>query len=96
MQKFKGLLAQSCLTLCDPKNCSPPVSSVHGISPSRILEWEPLPSPGDLPNEGIKPRSPALQVGSLEAEPSGSPGGDERHQTCWLWLWLWSQLLVTQ
>ena len=31
--------AQSCLTLCDPMNCSPPGSSVHGIFQARILEW---------------------------------------------------------
>ena len=31
--------AQSCLTLCNPKNCSPPGSSVHGILQSRVLEW---------------------------------------------------------
>ena len=30
---------QSCLTLCDPMDCSPPESSVHGISQARILEW---------------------------------------------------------
>ena len=30
---------QSCLTLCDPMDCSSPVSSVHGISQARILEW---------------------------------------------------------
>ena len=30
---------QSCLTLCDPMDCSPPVSSVHGILQARILEW---------------------------------------------------------
>ena len=29
----------SVLTLCDPMNCSPPVSSVHGIFQARILEW---------------------------------------------------------
>ena len=33
------LFAQSCLTLCDPMNCSPPGSSAHGISQARILEW---------------------------------------------------------
>ena len=32
-------VSQSCLTLCDPMNCSPPGSSVHGISQARILEW---------------------------------------------------------
>ena len=31
--------AQSCLTLCDPKDCSLPGSSVHGILQARILEW---------------------------------------------------------
>ena len=30
---------QSCLTLCDPVDCSPPGSSVHGILQARILEW---------------------------------------------------------
>ena len=33
------LVAQSCLTLCDPMDCSPPGSSVHGIIQARILEW---------------------------------------------------------
>ena len=31
--------AQLCPTLCDPMNCSPPDSSVHGILQARILEW---------------------------------------------------------
>ena len=33
------LVAQSCQTLCNPMDCSPPGSSVHGISQARILEW---------------------------------------------------------
>ena len=33
------LVTKLCLTLCNPKECSPPVSSVHGISQARILEW---------------------------------------------------------
>ena len=33
------LVAQSCLTLYDPMDCSPPGSSVHGISQARVLEW---------------------------------------------------------
>ena len=42
---------------------------------SRQEYWSglPLPSPGDLPNPGIKPRSPALLEGSLPAEPPGKP-----------------------
>ena len=43
--------------------CSPPGSSVHGISQARILEWVAFPPPGDLPDPGIKPMSPALAGG---------------------------------
>ena len=49
-------LPLSCLTLCAPMDCSPPGSSVWGILQARILEL-PCPSPGDLPDPGIKPRS---------------------------------------
>ena len=35
---------QSCPTLCDPVDCSPPGSSVHGVSQARILEWSAMPS----------------------------------------------------
>ena len=36
-------VTQSCLTLCDPMDCSPPGFSVHGILQSRILEWVTIP-----------------------------------------------------
>ena len=35
---------QSCPTLCDPMDCSPPGSSVHGILQARMLEWVAIPS----------------------------------------------------
>ena len=57
----KVLGAQSCLTLCDPMDCSPPGSSVHGI----LQEWIAIPSSGDLPDSGIEPWSSTLQAGSL-------------------------------
>ena len=140
--------AQSCPTLCDFMNCSPPGVSVHGIFQASILEWVaisfsrgsfwltqgsnpgfphcrqmlyrlshreapkhkisvqllsrvrlfatqwtishqaplsmgfpkqeywnglPFPPPGDLPDTGIKPGSPALQADSLLSEPPGKP-----------------------
>ena len=34
-----GLVAQSCLTLCDPMDCNPPGSSVYGVLQAGILEW---------------------------------------------------------
>ena len=67
-------VAQSCPTLCDPMDCSPPGSSVHRILQARILEWVVIPFFGDLPNPGIEPGSPALQADSLPAELQGSPG----------------------
>ena len=51
------LVAQSCLTLCNPSDCSPPGSSVHGILQARILEWIATPSSGDLPDPGIEPET---------------------------------------
>ena len=37
--KSESEVAQSCLTLCDPMDRSPPGSSVHGIFPAKVLEW---------------------------------------------------------
>ena len=54
---------QSCPTLCNLMDCSPPGSSVHGILQARLLEWVACPPPRDLPDPGIKPASlmsPAL------------------------------------
>ena len=58
-------VTQSCPTLCDPVDCSPPGSSVHVIYQARILEWVAMPSSRDLLNPGIEPRSPTLQVDSF-------------------------------
>ena len=74
------LVAQSCLTLCDPMDCSLLGSSLHEISQARIL---PFPSPGDLPNAEIESRSPALQVDSLPAEPQGKPSWQRESQVTW-------------
>ena len=48
---------QLCPTLCDPMDYSSSGSSVHGILQARILEWVAMPSSGDLPHPGIKPKS---------------------------------------
>ena len=37
--KSESEVAQSCPTLSDPMECSPPGSSVHGIFQARVLEW---------------------------------------------------------
>ena len=65
-----------CPALCNPMDCSPPGSFVHGIFQARILEWVAFPSPGDLPDPGIKLRSPALQADSLPSESWEKPLND--------------------
>ena len=44
-------------TLCDPPDCSPPSSSVHGILQVRVLTWVAMPPCRDLPYPGVKPMS---------------------------------------
>ena len=49
------------VSLRDPMDCSPPGSSVPGISQARILEWVAISFSGDLADPGMEPGSPALQ-----------------------------------
>ena len=53
--------------------CGPRDYTVHGILQARILEWVAFPFSRGSSNPGIKPRSPALRVDSLPAEPPGKP-----------------------
>ena len=62
--KVKVKVAQSCLTLCDPMDCT-----VHGILQARILEWVAIP----FSRGSSQPRCPTLQVDSFPAEPQGKP-----------------------
>ena len=69
-RNLKVLVAQSCLTLCNPMDCGP-----LSMEFSRQEYWSelPFPSPGHLPNPGIEPGSPTLQADSLPSEPQGKP-----------------------
>ena len=64
-------------TLCDPVDCSPPGSSVHGILQARILEWVAMPSSrGIFPTQGSNQNLLCLlhwQVSSLPPSHLGSP-----------------------
>ena len=57
-------VSKSCPTLCDPVDYT-----VHGILQARILEWGAFP----FSRRSSQPRSPALQVNSLSAEPHKTP-----------------------
>ena len=65
VKKVKVLVIQSCSTACDPKDCSPPGSPVHGILQARVLEWVAIPFSRESSWPGIEPRSPMLQADSF-------------------------------
>ena len=50
---------QSCLTLCDPIDGSPPGSSVHGIFQARVLEWGAIAFSSPLPQRQLNPLCPS-------------------------------------
>ena len=63
-------------TLCDPMDWEPgALQAPPSMKFSRQEYWSglPFPSPGDLPDPEIKPRSPALQADSLSSEPPWKP-----------------------
>ena len=65
-KKKKVKVTQSCLTLCNP------MQSMEFSRPE-YWSWQPFPSSGDLPNPGIKSKSPMLQADSSPAEPQRKP-----------------------
>ena len=70
-----GLVAKSCPTLRNPHRLTVACQAPLSMGFSRQEYWSGLlfPSPGDLPDPGIKPRSPALQTDSLPSELRGKP-----------------------
>ena len=64
-------VAQLCRLFATPRT----IQSMEFSRP--ILEWVPFPFPGDLPNPGIEPNSPALRADFLPAEPPGKPEGEQ-------------------
>ena len=74
------LVTQSCLTLCDPTDCTPQAPLSMGFSRQEYWSGLPYPSPGDLPEPGIEPGSPKEQANSLPSESQGKPNGSQnRH-----------------
>ena len=66
-------VAQSRLTLCDPWTLAHQAPPSMGFSRQEYWSGLPFPSAGDLPNPGIKPRSPTLQADALTSAPAGKP-----------------------
>ena len=63
---------QSCLTLCNPMDCSLQASLSMGFSRQEYWSELPFPSTGDLPDPGIEPGSPALWADALPSKPQGN------------------------
>ena len=77
---------QSCPTLCDPTDCSPLGSSVHGILQARILEWVALPSSwwSSWPRDQTCVSSSSCIVGGFfTTEPPGKPLSLQYRQPIW-------------
>ena len=73
------LAAQSCPTLCNLMDCSPPGSSVHGISQARILEWAGIPfSRGIFLTQGSNPHLLHCRQILYHLSHQGSPGNRGR------------------
>ena len=69
------LVAQSCLTLCDLKDCSLPGSSVHAVLQARILEWVAIPFSRDLPDPEMETTISCIAGDSLPSEPTAARRG---------------------
>ena len=67
----QGEVIQSCLTLCNSMDCGLPGSQSMGFYRQEYWSGLPFPSPGDLPDLGIKSGSSTLQI--LLSEPPGKP-----------------------
>ena len=67
------LVGKSCLSLATPWTAARQAPLSMGFSRQEYWSSLPFPSSGDLPDPGIEPRSPVLQVDSLPAEPQGKP-----------------------
>ena len=67
------LVAQSCLTLVTPRTVACQAPLFMGFPRQEYWSRLPFPPSGDLPDPGIKPRSPALQADFLPSEPPGTP-----------------------
>ena len=71
--KVKVLVAQSCRLFAIPWTATRQAPLSMTFSRQEYWSGLPCPSPRDLPDPGIKPRSPELQVDSLPLEPPGKP-----------------------
>ena len=73
MIESESEVAQLCLTLCNPWTVAHPAPPSMEFSRQEYWSGLPFPSPGDLPDPGIEPRSPTFQADALTSVPPGKP-----------------------
>ena len=78
MKESESKVTQSCRTLCDPMDWTVAYQAPLSMGFSRQEYWSgvsgvPFPSPGDLPDPGSEPGSPAFQADAVTSEPPGKP-----------------------
>ena len=78
--KSESEVSQSCLTLSDPMDCSPPDSSIHGIFQARVLEWGAIAFSDDQPRQHIKKQRHYFANKGLSSQ---SYGFSSSH----VWMW---------
>ena len=71
VKKNVNVIVKVKVTQLGPTLCNPMDYTVHAILQARILEWVAIPFSRGSSQLGIEPKSPALQSGSLSAEPLG-------------------------
>ena len=71
--KSESVSRKLCPALCNPMDCSPSGSSVHGILQARILEWVVIPFSKGSSQLRIELSSPAMQADSSPSKPPGKP-----------------------
>ena len=75
-REFVVFVSHSCLTLCNPADCNPPGSSVHGISQARTLKWVAISS--SRRSSRPRDRNPVLGIGRMDSLPLSHLGSLNR------------------
>ena len=71
--KMEMLVTQSCVTLCDPMDYSPPGPSLHGISQARILEWVTMPFSRGSSQPGVTLQADSLPSNQIRSVAQSCP-----------------------
>ena len=92
-------MAQSCPTLCNPMDCTHQAPPSMGFSRQEYWSGVPFPSPGDLPDPGIKHGSPACRQTLYPLSRQGSPftracSPVSCLASCFFISWTWTTLLL--